>query len=89
MALGAIAHSQATIAAAVTGIAGPEGGRADKPVGLVHFGLAIRDGSVRTVEHRFGNIGRGAVRLAAVEVALGLIESGLSLVPQARIEEAR
>ena len=71
MAEGAIARSDADIAVAVTGIAGPGGGTDDKPVGLVHFG-AMRRGAAaaRHAEHRFGDIGRSAIRLATVRVAL-------------------
>ena len=72
MAEGAIAHSAAQVSVAVTGIAGPGGGSADKPVGLVHFAAAGPGGLVH-VEHRFGDIGREAVRLDSVRVALGLL----------------
>ncbi len=57
---------------AVTGIAGPGGGSADKPVGLVHFAAAGPSGLIHAV-HRFGDIGREPVRLASVRVALGLL----------------
>ena len=72
MAEGAIAHSAAQVSVAVTGIAGPGGGSADKPVGLVHF-AAAGPGGLDHVEHRFGDIGREAVRLDSVRVALGLL----------------
>ena len=72
MAEGAIAHSAAQVSVAVTGIAGPGGGSADKPVGLVHFAAAGPGGLVH-VEHGFGDIGREAVRLDSVRVALGLL----------------
>jgi nicotinamide-nucleotide amidase len=72
MAEGALIHAQAQIAVAVTGIAGPGGGSAEKPVGLVHFGYGSR-GAITTVECRFGDIGRNEVRLEAVRVALDLL----------------
>jgi nicotinamide-nucleotide amidase len=76
MAEGALARSQADVAVSVTGIAGPDGGTAAKPVGLVHFACARR-GAAPTVarEERFGDIGRPNVRLASVRVALDLLEA--------------
>ena len=79
MARGALMRSRADLSVAVTGIAGPGGGSADKPVGLVHFALARRPNGVKTVERRFGDIGRDAVRLASVDQALRLIEEALDL----------
>jgi nicotinamide-nucleotide amidase len=73
MAQGALAHSGADIAIAVTGIAGPGGGSADRPVGLVHFAAACRGGAVLHQECRFGDIGRTEVRRASVETALQLV----------------
>jgi nicotinamide-nucleotide amidase len=72
MARGALARSQADIAVAVTGVAGPGGGTAAKPVGIVHVAAARRGGTVLHRECRFGDIGRGAVRIASVEAALQL-----------------
>lgn len=72
MAEGALARSNAEVAVSVTGVAGPGGGNAGKPVGLVHFAAAGPAGAVH-VEHRFGDIGREAVRLESVRVALGLL----------------
>lgn len=72
MAQGAVARSRAAVSVAVTGIAGPGGGSADKPVGLVHFAGAGPAGVIH-VEHRFGDIGREAVRLESVRVALRLL----------------
>ena len=72
MAKGAFIHSRAGVAVAITGIAGPGGGSAGKPVGLVHFAAADE----RTILHRecrFGEIGRNAVREASVRQALELI----------------
>lgn len=72
MAEGALARSKADISVSVTGVAGPGGGSVAKPVGLVHFAAAGPAG-VAHVEHRFGDIGREAVRLESVRVALGLL----------------
>ena len=73
MARGALARSHASVAVAVTGIAGPGGRRAGKPVGLVHFARARRDGATVAERHVFEG-DRTAVRLAATETALGLLE---------------
>ncbi len=72
MADGALAKSRAQVSVAVTGVAGPGGGTADKPVGLVHFGAVGPAGAIHA-EHRFGDLGREEVRLAAVRMALGLL----------------
>ncbi len=77
MAEGALEASRADIAVSVTGIAGPDGGSAEKPVGLVWFGCARRGGATVAREERFGDIGRGAVRLASVRVALDLLEAAV------------
>lgn len=68
MAAGALAHSQAQVAVAVTGVAGPTGGSPDKPVGLVWFGLAL-PGQVLTEQMNFSG-DRAAVRAATVQHAL-------------------
>jgi nicotinamide-nucleotide amidase len=75
MAEGALANSRAEVAVSVTGIAGPDGGTAAKPVGLVHFACARRGKPTVAREERFGAIGREAVRLASVRVALDLLEA--------------
>ena|SRR5579863_8042470 len=72
MAAGTLKHSAADIALSVTGIAGPDGGSAAKPVGLVYFGYG-RVGQIATLEKRFGDLGRTQVRLAAVETAIELL----------------
>lgn len=72
MAEGAVAHSEATVSVAITGIAGPGGGSPEKPVGLVHFAAAGPAGVVHAA-HRFGDIGREGVRLESVRVALNLL----------------
>jgi nicotinamide-nucleotide amidase len=70
MAEGALARSAADLAVAVTGIAGPGGGTAEKPVGLVHFAAVRRGGETRQRRHVFSDLGRSAIRLAAVREAL-------------------
>ncbi|WP_188909096.1 CinA family protein [Salinarimonas ramus] len=77
MAEGALAASRADVAVSVTGIAGPGGGSAEKPVGLVHFGCARRGGAVRHLERRYGDLGRSMVRLRTVADALELLEEAL------------
>ncbi|MGV8839256.1 MAG: CinA family protein [Bauldia sp.] len=79
MAEGALARSQAEIAVAVTGIAGPGGGSAEKPVGLVFFCATRRDRSPISTERRFGDIGRAEVRVAATHEALRLLMEQASL----------
>jgi nicotinamide-nucleotide amidase len=74
MAKGALAKSDADITVAITGIAGPGGGSAEKPVGLVHFAAASRDGRHIHREKRYGDIGRGPVRMHAVAEALAMLE---------------
>jgi nicotinamide-nucleotide amidase len=69
MARGALEHSAADLAVAVTGIAGPGGGTADKPVGLVWFAWAERGRDCRTARQVFSG-DRGEVRRAAVRWGL-------------------
>lgn len=69
MAAGALARSGADVALAISGIAGPGGGTADKPVGLVCFGWATRDGRLRAASERLPG-DREAVRAQAVARAL-------------------
>ena len=77
MAEGALAHSQASLTVSVTGIAGPGGGSADKPVGLVWFGLAQAGKPTRTLSRKFGDVGRDLVRALTVEQALRLLIDAL------------
>lgn len=78
MALGAVERSRASAAVSITGVAGPGGGSEEKPVGLVHFAAAGPSGAVVHVERRFGDIGREAVRLESVRVALALLLEAVS-----------
>lgn len=77
MALGAVARSTAAVSVSITGIAGPGGGSLRKPVGLVHF-AAVGPAGIVHVEHRFGDIGREAIRLASVRTALDLLADRLA-----------
>lgn len=74
MARGVLAVAPVHLAVAITGIAGPGGGSVEKPVGLVHFAAAARDGRLIHRERRFGDLGRAAVRRAAVAEALAMLE---------------
>lgn len=76
MASGALAHAQAQVAVAVTGVAGPTGGTPDKPVGLVWFGFALPGRVVTEKMHFPGD--RAAVRAATVHHALSRL---LELLP--------
>ena len=77
MAAGALARAPADVAISVTGIAGPGGGSAAKPVGLVYLGLASLDRPTTHLECRFGDIGRSAIRLKCIEAAFGLVWQAL------------
>ncbi|MBT3071131.1 CinA family protein [Rhodomicrobium sp. Az07] len=82
MAKGALARSHAGIAVSITGVAGPDGGSVEKPVGLVHFAAARLTGDgVRLFhrEERFGDIGREGVRSRSVETALALLIEAAAL----------
>jgi nicotinamide-nucleotide amidase len=74
MAEGALRVSMADIAVAITGIAGPGGGSAIKPVGLVHLAVAARDGRVNRIERRYDPaLGRAGIRRAATRDALEML----------------
>jgi nicotinamide-nucleotide amidase len=73
MAVGALEKADVDVSVAITGIAGPGGATPGKPVGLVHFAAAARDGRIIHREHRFGAIGRSVVRERAVVEALKML----------------
>jgi len=75
MAEGALARSQADVALAVTGFAGPAGDGCEE--GLVHFALATRSGRPKHRVEHFGAIGRGPVRIRALETMLDMLEQAL------------
>lgn len=73
MAKGVLTHCPADVAVSITGIAGPTGGSAAKPVGLVHFAAASRGGGLIHRERRYGDIGRAEVRRLSVLEALSML----------------
>jgi nicotinamide-nucleotide amidase len=73
MAKGAIAQAPVDLAVSITGIAGPGGAVAGKPVGLVHFAGASRRGQLVHQQQSFGDIGREQVRSGSVLQALALL----------------
>lgn len=77
MAQGALKNSRADIAASITGIAGPDGGSKEKPVGLVFIGYALKDGSRGSVEYQFSGTRqeiRAKSTAAAMEKLVQLLE---------------
>jgi nicotinamide-nucleotide amidase len=75
MAEGALVHSPADLAVAITGVAGPGGGTPAKPEGLVHFACARRGHETVAERVAFGAVGRDAVRAASVAKALAMLEA--------------
>lgn len=73
MAEGAVRRSPAQVAVAVTGVAGPGGGSAEKPVGLVHIAAAGSGKDTLHERNLFGDIGRHEIRLVSVQAALQLL----------------
>ncbi|WP_417581494.1 CinA family protein [Pelagibacterium sp.] len=72
MAEGAVRRTDVDLAIAVTGIAGPGGGSEEKPIGLVHFGLA-HSGQFVHREKQYGDLGRDGIRQATVRAALEMV----------------
>ena len=77
MAVGALNRSQADCVISITGIAGPDGGTSEKPVGLVYFACGRRDGKIECYEERFGHLSRDRIRKASTLLALDLIYQAL------------
>ncbi len=73
MAEGALQRSRASYAVSVTGIAGPDGGSAEKPVGLVHMAMARKVGATEHRQLRLHGLDRAAVRQATVTEALTIL----------------
>jgi nicotinamide-nucleotide amidase len=88
MAIGALEKANVDLAVSITGIAGPGGATPGKPVGLVHFAVAARDGRILHRECRFGAIGRSAVRQRSVVEALRMLTE-LARGPQAPAKPLR
>lgn len=90
MAIGALERAGTDLAVAITGIAGPGGATPGKPVGLVHFAAAARDGRLTYRECRFGAIGRSSVRQRSVIEALRmLMELARGPKPPAKVRRER
>lgn len=83
MAEGALARAPVDIAVSVTGIAGPDGGTVEKPVGLVYVAVASTEWATLCHEYRFGNLDRLAIRLASVRKALAMVHAMLAEAPPA------
>ena len=86
MAKGALSRSNATLAVSVTGVAGP-GASTKKPVGLVFFAVAGRNGHVVRSEQRFGAIGRGPIRQKSVLHALAMLQEAATNMPGERVDQ--
>jgi len=81
MAEGALQGSGADIAIGVTGVAGPETDEKGNPVGLVYFGCARRDAKTTSEKREFGDLGRSAIRYAAANEALSILETHTKTAP--------
>jgi nicotinamide-nucleotide amidase len=81
MSEGALLFSKAQISVAITGVAGPGGGSAEKPVGLVHFSVAANGLPTAHREIKFGDIGRSQVRAKSRDFALQMVRDQLTALP--------
>jgi len=81
MAKGALQKTQVDLVVAITGIAGPGGGSKRKPVGLVYFAAARRDGKRLSRSRRYGKIGRQRIRWRSVAQALEMLETLAETAP--------
>ncbi len=82
MAAGAVARSHAQVAVSITGIAGPDGGTAQKPVGMICFAWVMKDGMALT-ETRYYSGSREEIRRQSVAGALqGVIDLLYSVPPR-------
>src|ERR1700692_2244017 len=88
MAIGALEKAGVDLAVSITGIAGRGGATPGKPVGLVHFAVAARDGRILHRECRFGAIGRSAVRARSVVHALRMLTEPADWCCAARARQA-
>lgn len=86
MAVNALQKSQADIAISVTGIAGPDGGTDEKPVGTVWFGCACDWAPIFTISRQFENNGRDAIRMETVMTAFMILIETLKEAPPTESE---
>jgi nicotinamide-nucleotide amidase len=75
MAGGALNHSHADLAVSITGVAGPDGGTPEKPVGLVYLAGGRREAEIRCERVEFGDLGRAEIRRRSVVRAIELLRS--------------
>jgi nicotinamide-nucleotide amidase len=75
MARGALARSKGTISLAVTGVAGPSGGSAEKPIGMVCFAWARRDGAIASATEHFRGDRESVRRQSVIHALKGVLAS--------------